>query len=160
MTVAIREADDGDRTFVVENWLDSFRTAYGAGLIQMDDWYDVMRPQLQKALARPGVRTLVAYETDEPDRVADLYGFLVFDPALTDRHVTLPMVLYVYVKAPYRKWGYARRLFAAAGIDPHEPFFYACRTEAVGRLAHKIPRAKWQPLPARFPKQQTERRER
>lgn len=154
MTVAIREADASDRRFVISSWLDSFRNSYNAGLIGMSDWWAVMHPQIEKVLDRAGVRTLVAYETREKDRVADLYGFITFDST-----VKPTMVFYVYVKAPYRRAGYrngkrvgdghARILFAAAGIDPLSPFDYACKTQDVAALSTKIPRARWQPLLAR-----------
>lgn len=164
MSFAIRPADAGDRTFIIQNWLDSYRTAFSAGLIAMEDWYKVMWPQVEKVLDRPGVRTLVAHETDETERVADLYGFITFDPAMRhllgrDKRATiLPTVVYVYVKGSHRRWGYARKLFAAAGIDPRSEFVYVCDTEATKRLRMKIPNAKWAPLSARFPHTTNERR--
>lgn len=167
MTVAFRPAvfefdrpgkPSPDRLFVVDAWVSTYRKAFTAGLIQMEDWYTVMIPQVEKALVRPDVRTLVAYETEAPDRLADLYGFITFDA--TERP---PLVYYVYTKEPYRRggrgrlWdgpGLARQMFAAAGIDPERPFTFVCSTPAVRalELARKIPMSRWTPLPGRYAK--------
>lgn len=160
MTIAFRDANAGDRKFVIASWLDSFRTAFAAGMIAMDDWYTVMWPQIEKVLDRPGVRTIVAYETEDDDPgIADLYGFISFDPTHVERRsgLPLPYVYYCYVKETSRRAGRARRLFGAAGIDPRAQFAYACRTEMAIKLGQKIPMAKWQPLAARFAKEPTRR---
>jgi hypothetical protein len=57
----------------------------------------------------------------------------------------------VYVKEPYRRGGIARGLFAAAGVDPRERFFYTCKTGIGAELARsKASRAEWRPLIARY----------
>lgn len=120
----------------------------------MEDWTDVMVPQITKAIARPGVQVLVAYDPDATDQLADLAGFIAFDAT------TAPVyVYYVYVKQAYRcgrgrigAEGIGRGLFRAAGIDPSLPFGYACRTPIVAKISRKIPMARWDPLVARFPK--------
>lgn len=154
MTVAIRAAKATDRDLIIHAWVESFRLANTAGMIAMDDWWDVMAPQVVRVLDRAGSRTLVAYETEEAGGVADLYGFITFDREPEPPWRSLPIVFYVYVKAPYRREGYARRLFDAAGIHPAKPFVYACSTpaEAEIRRARKIPSAQWRPLLARYPR--------
>jgi len=142
MSVAFRHATHKDEPFVISGWSASYRTTESAGLIQMVDWATVMHPQIRKAMKRPDVETIVAYEGDDP---GFLYGFIVADP-------TVPLVYYCYVKQPYRRAGYARALFAAMHIDPAKPFEYACESWATAELAPKIPLAKWNPLAARFPK--------
>ncbi len=147
MTLAFRPAEPADRNFIVDAWSGSYSLAFTAGMIQIEDWHQVMVPQIVKALARPDVRTVVAYETTETSHTADLFGFLTVDT------VEAPaLVYYCYTKEPYRRAGVARGLFRAAGIDPRLPFRYVCSTPMTRTLERKIPLAKWQPLLGRFPK--------
>jgi GNAT superfamily N-acetyltransferase len=156
VTVAFRPAELSDRRFIVGAWMMSFRTSHSAGLIAMDDWVGVMRPQIEKLLEREGTTTVVAYDPDEPAGLTDLQGFIAADVTPG----SLPLVLYVYVKEPYRRWGYARGLFRAIGVDPERPFLYACKTAVVAELARlrKIPSARWDPLAARYPNKRAPRR--
>lgn len=151
-----------DRHLVVSAWTQSYRTAHTAGMIQDEDWYRVMDEQVAKALDRPDVRTIVAYNPAETDHIADLYGFIT-----ADTNESPPLVYYCYVKQAYRRggngrlWsgpGLARQLFAAMGVDPEMPFHYVCSTPMVRKLDRKIPLSKWTPLYGRFPK--SERRNR
>jgi hypothetical protein len=93
---------------------------------------------------------------------ADLLGFIVVDtvekPAL---------VYYVFAKEHYRRggggriWrgpGLGRQLFAAAGVDPGQPFNFVCSTPICRMLERKIPMARWRPLLGRFPKSERRRR--
>lgn len=155
MAVAFRPADFSDRNpgsewnFVVDSWVRSFQFAHTAGMIAMEDWFPVMIRQVEKLLERQDVQTIVAYEPGEKSKLADIQGFITFDTT-----GSLPVVFYVFVKETFRKWGYARGLFGAAGIDPERPFVYTCTTGVVSRIFHerKIPLAKWDPLIARFSK--------
>lgn len=150
------ESPGPDRLFVKDGWLGSYRDAYTAGLIQVEDWYPVMIPQLDKVLAKPDVRVTVAAIAGTPDRVADLLGFIV-----ADLEETPALVYYVFVKEHYRRagrgriWGgpgIGRGLFDAIGVDPTQPFNYVCSTPMCRRLERKIPMARWRPLDGRFPK--------
>lgn len=152
MTVCFRPATEGDRSFIVSAWSSSFRDAYAAGLIAMDDWATVMRPQIEKVLARPDCTTMIAHDSDE-DPTVGLYGFISADVARSPA-----LVYYCYTKQAYRRMGIARGLFAAIGVDPSRAFDYACRTIAVSELARKIPSSRWQPLAARYPKTTTPRK--
>lgn len=141
--LAFRRATDSDRVMVVRTFLDSTRTMRSAGLIAMDDWEAVMRPQAEKLLARPGVEVLVAYAPGE-EPPFDVYGWLAHEKG----HIW-PYVLFVYVFANYRKNGIARRLLAEAAIGPDDEFRYAVWLER--SLAEKVPLATWSPLTARYP---------
>lgn len=144
--IAFRPMAANDERFVVSSWAMSYRDSDYAGLIAYDDWHRVMRPTIAKLLRRPGMRTVVAHETDDPDPLADLYGFVTADTT-----ADVPVVYYVYVKHAYRLSGIARALFDAIGVDPARPFRYACKTAAVSKIyeARKIPCAQWDPVPAR-----------
>ncbi len=163
MTLAFRPAADHDQTFIVDAWVSSYRTAHAAGMISMATWRAVMWPEVERVLRLPNTRTFVAYETDETDHVADLYGFISVDTAAPP-----PIVWYVYTKEAYRRggngrlWdghGLARKLFAAAGVDPTSPFVYGCKTSVVAELSRlrKIPSAKWDPVSTRFDNPRRER---
>ena len=120
MTVAFRFAEAEDRRFIIDGWVTSYKQSYYAGLIAMSDWRSIMWGQIEKVIDRQDVRTVVAYETEDTGHLADLYGFITADSELAP-----PLVYYIYVAQPYRRGGYARRLFAAVGVDPDRPFQYA-----------------------------------
>lgn len=157
---AYRDATPADRTFIRSTWSSSYKAANAAGMIASEDWADVMHRQVDKLLDRSDVRAIVAFERADP---TFLYGFIAGDTSSA-----VPIVFYVYVKEPYREAGradgkrvgdgHARGLFRALGVDPREPFLYACRTAVVTRLVDKIPRARWDPNVARYPKNQKETR--
>ena len=144
-----RLAAEGDRIFVDYGWLDSYRWAHAAGMIHMDDWRDVMLPQIARVRNRPRTITLIA---EEPGALA---GFITCDPSNDP-----PLVFYVYVKEQYRRAGIARGLFREAGIDPNERFVYACKTAVISELTRKMPRARFDPYAARFDEYRPRRHER
>lgn len=155
MTIAYRPAEIDDAPFVVSTWSRAFKESRSAGTIATEDWERVMHPQIQRILARPTVRTVVAYENTAPDF---LYGYIAAEPERVD-----PVVHFVYVKEPYRRAGYARGLFATIGIDPTARFFFTHWTPVVAKLTmqrdqhgemipngNKIPNAKHEPKFARY----------
>lgn len=151
-----REATGDDWALVVDSWLSSFRTSHAAGLIAMEDWRSVMTGQVNKLLARPGVKVTVACRPGAEGTRADLYGWVAVEAAYTfldragrERRMP-PMVLFVYVKDHYRGMGFARGLLRAAGIELGDAFDYAAKTPVVSKLRTKIPRARWNPLRARY----------
>lgn len=144
-----RPAEPRDRAFIVSSWSTSFKHARSAGMINAGDWADVMHAQIVKLLERPDVRTLVACENKDPDF---LYGFICGDTAESEwrRHLGMPVIHYVFVKAPYRKEQRARALFEALGVDPTKSFAYSCQTATLSRIGSKVPLARWFPIVARY----------
>lgn len=138
---------DRDRPFVIGTWSANYKNSHYAGIVQSEDWPDVMHEAIRKILDRPGTRTLVAY-----DPPSFLYGAIVGDTS-----GPMPVVYWVYVKDPYRGAGIARGLFAALGVDPAREFLYTCRTIACVRLADKIPLARFTPGAARYANYQEHR---
>jgi hypothetical protein len=161
--IAYRPADMADqleRNFIVDAWVGSYRGAKTSGIIQIEDWYPVMIPTVEKILAKPDVRTVVA--TVPGVTVADLLGFITADTA--ERPA---LVYYVFVKTHYRRggagrlWpgsGVGRGLFEAIGVDPAQPFNYVASTPMCRILERKIPMARWEPNLGVYPK--SERRNR
>jgi hypothetical protein len=143
--ISHRPATPDDRRFVVSAWSSSYKTAHTAGMIHTDDWATVMHAQIERLIARPDVRTIVAFERKDPTFV---YGFICGDPT-----GSVPIVFYVYTKEPYRRSGHARGLFGAIGISPLGRFLYACKTAIVPTLTGKIPSARFDPSVARYPKE-------
>ena len=150
MTIAVRPIATADRRFVISSWVASTRHLRRSIVIQDADWWTLMFPQVEKAIDRPGVHTLVAYETDDTDHVADLYGFITADTSESP-----PLVYFVYVKEAYRRAGIASRLFAAVGVNPSARFDYVVRVPLLSALSEKIPLAKHNPEPAIYPKRRT-----
>lgn len=138
--MTIRPAIADDRAFIVSGWSASQRLTRDIPLVPMAQWAAVWRPVVEYHLDRPGVSTLVAHGREA------LFGFLVFEPSY---------VLYCYVAQPYRRRGFARALFVAAGIDPCGPFSYACRTKTSWELRGKTPSARYDPFRARFAEKET-----
>lgn len=149
MSIAFRSIEPRDRPFVISTWETSYRRAHTSGAIPMVLWADIMRGVVEHYVDRPHTLTIVAHNPDDPDPIADLYGFICCEP---DEHP--PIVYYVYVKEAYRKQGIARSLFHAAGIKPTGRFEYLCSTPVVPYLQTKIPLAAWRPVRARYSKEE------
>jgi len=161
--ISHRLASADDRRFVIASWSASFKGSYAAGMIYSDgvptkdkhgnvfliDYADIMHAQIGRVLEQQDTRTYVAFESKDP---TFLYGFIAGDTS-----DAVPTVFYVYVKLPYRKHGIAHGLFGALGVDPKQNFIYACRTDDSTRLSDKIPRARWNPLVARYSKENARR---
>lgn len=146
MTTALRAMSPDDRAFVVSGWSSSLRLSRDVPLIPMSRWAAIMHPVIEYALDRPAAHTFVAHGSV-------LQGFICAEPRY---------VLYLYVAQPFRRQGIARALFEAAGIDPSEPFGYACRTRASWELLakhRKAPCAVYDPFRARFDDTQESRTE-
>jgi hypothetical protein len=132
VTVAFRRADfsnEPERHFIVDSWVSSYRYSDTSGMIAPENWFRVMIPEVERVLDRPDAITIVAYEPGDTSRLSDIQGFITVDT--TEQ---IPVVFYCFVKEAYRRSGYARGLFNAAGIDPARPFFYTCTTEIVSRI--------------------------
>lgn len=133
-----------DRSFIISTWSSSFKESNYAGIISDEDWGMVMHPQFEKYLARDDTRAIIACDRD--DR-SEFYGWIAGN---TEERT--PVVFFVYVKAPYRLAGIARRLFHALGVDPLQRFVYPCGMPSAIQLAHKVPLAKLNPRGLRYSK--------
>jgi GNAT superfamily N-acetyltransferase len=144
--IAFRPATLADRPFVVATWSASYKRSHSAGIIQTEDWAGIMHGQIEKVLAREGMRAVIAYDKRDQDY---LYGWIAGDTT-----ASTPVVAYVYVKEPYRRQGIARGLFSAFGVDPKRHFLYPCKTGIVAKLSSKVPLAKFNNNEIRYPKEQ------
>jgi GNAT superfamily N-acetyltransferase len=143
--IAYRRAEASDMAFVVDSWIDSYKSAHAAGMIAMGDFRTVYQRQIALALARPGTQLWVAYHPGDTDHTADIYGW-----AAVEHSDGCPYVQYCYVKSAYRRMGIAKSLLAKAGITPDRHWEYSCKTGIVTKLAKAMPNARWNPLRIRF----------
>lgn len=166
MSLAYRPAEPEDLSFIIESFLDSFRTSRAAGLISMETWKEVMRPEWARILARPGIEVYVAYHPGDDSRLADLYAWLVIEreyeiPANLLRSgrrsremvpADVPLVHYCFTKQAYRRMGVMKGLFRVAGLG--KKWNYSTRTPVVSAMteAGKLPHARWLHLVARYEK--------
>lgn len=155
----IRLADEADRAFVVDSWLRSFRDAHAAGLIRMSRWKEVMRPEIEALLSRPGCVTKVMGHP-ERDGATDLIGWAAGEPTVqvmgkdSKLRADGPLLHMVYVKDIYRGMGHAKKLLEALGIDPTRRFLYTTKTAAATKTSDSycslFDFGRWNPIPARF----------
>ncbi len=144
--IAFRPVAPFDMKLVLDAWVSSFRTSHTAGMLSPSRYRLAQWAQCEEIIAMPNTRTIVAYETDDDDHIADLYGFICVDLAGSP-----PIAWYVYTKEAFRRMGIARKLFAAAGINPDLPFVYGYKTAIVAELRdlRKIQMARFTPTPLR-----------
>lgn len=172
-----------DFRYVIKSWLDTYRASKSSGLLSLTPHVEhcptcneeidfgyvrVMGMLIERILRRPDVDVLVASNPREKPPL-DLHGFIVVErnvqvpvyrPPLYKPEIEptdAPLVHYVAVKKIYRRHGIAKALFKAAKIDPRAEYLYTCHTPGSVELerAGKMPRAKWNPLCARFEKKGT-----
>jgi GNAT superfamily N-acetyltransferase len=143
VAISHRDATEDDLKFVVSSWSRAYKSSPAAGIIATEDWPIIMHATLKKLVARPGTRTVLAYESSDP---WFLYGFICGD--VTNR---VPVVHFCYVKEAHRKTGIGRRLLSALGVSPYEAFNYSCWTHVILKIQHRIPYARHAPEWARYP---------
>lgn len=147
--VAYRLARESDQAFLMDSWLRSCKHSRFIGPIPMDEYAACMSRWVTAILKRPGVEVLIACNPEDDDQI---FGFICHEQGFR-----LPLVHFTYVKQPFRKFGIARGLFGAAKIDLNRAFQFTfqSRDMDLAQRRGKFPAAKWTPLYARFPKQET-----
>lgn len=144
MSIAYRPAEPRDRDWIITNWEQSYQDSNTAGIIRMETWSALMKRECAGYLDRAYATTIVAYNPDATPGLADLHGFISGEP---DEKPA--MVYYVYVEQSMRRFGIARGLFGALGVDPSKMFTYLCSTPILApsrELIRKVPLAKWVPV--------------
>jgi hypothetical protein len=124
-------------SFVVESWLASYRASPWSGVVT-NNLYDAVYGDTIRQLFERGALCWVAHHPDDENHII---GFLVTEYTRDG----VPVVHYVFTKDYARRQGVARSLFAAAGIDPKERFFYTFRTGS----ARAFPGGRYEPAVAR-----------
>lgn len=162
--IAFRPVEPSDLRFIEKSYLDSAKTSHSSGLSpvipwdplhESQGWYERELPLWRAILRRPNLRGVAAHKPGEsPESGADLYGYLLYEEGYTDHQsgVSLPYVVFLYVKSNYRKphLRVEDRLFELAGIDPSQPFHWAVKTPSISRNS-KFRSINHRPLYVRFP---------
>lgn len=118
---------DDDRQFIVSTWSRTFKDSHYAGILDTDDYAAVMHATIKRVLDRPETVAMLACEHDDPGY---LYGHIVGEVEAD----AVPIVHYLFVKAPHRGRGIARGLVDALGLNARGYFVYTCKTGDVACL--------------------------
>lgn len=115
--VTIRDGGERDQAFVFSSWLQSYRSSAFARPIATHTYFDRHHAVLERILARPTTRVVVATPEDAP---AVILGWAVTEGLLRGSArdgatAPTPTLHYVYVKEQFRKLGIARQLVARIG---------------------------------------------
>ncbi len=118
--ITFREFDPtrpGESGLVMEPWLNAWRTTPPWRRSSHHEvWTAAWEPRIEAILDQADTRLLMAVADNNPDRI---YGWICYDPP--DAHdlgaMAGPVVHFVYVKRPFRRFGIASALaFQAAGL--------------------------------------------
>lgn len=123
--------------FVWETWLSSFRKSPWAGVVP-NNLYKPVYLETMRQLVERGAEVVCATNPEKPGHIL---GWLCYERTSD----AIPVVHYCFVKPLFRKRGVAASLFAAAGIDPKQRFFYTFKTPA----ARYFPGGQYEPAIAR-----------
>lgn len=149
--------------FVRHSWVESYRCSHYAGMVPMEDYFNVYHGILTKLLNRDGVAVMIAFNEHQPTQI---FGFCCYEEGFTK-----PLVHYVYIKEDFRQLpkkdekfreGIATTLLKECGIPPEKPFYYTFKTGIWSRLARwgaPFCGGIYRPLMARFSKTEAQNHE-
>ncbi len=125
--VSIREAQEGDVSFIFSSWLKSFRTGLVCKKVENTVYFTEHHKLVERLLKRS--TTLIASDPEDP---ATIYGYLCFE-----RIEGLFVLHYVYVKHTFRAMGVMRQLMAATEQDFNTAGLFSHMTIIMERLSLK-----------------------
>jgi hypothetical protein len=109
--IVVRAFEAGDKSFIYDSWLKSFRnTSPFAKSIRDDVYYLGEASKITAMSMRPKSNVMIATFPDEPGVIL---GFIAFEPET---------IHYCYVRDVWRKNGIARMLFEASGLSRMSAF--------------------------------------
>lgn len=98
--VDFRLAKAEDVPFILDSWLRSYKTSNYALPIPADIYFPLHRAAVLHMVQHPGISCRLAVNPRDAEQI---YGYLI--------HLTsAPVIHYVYVKYPFRKFGIGTRL--------------------------------------------------
>ena len=104
MDIELRQACDADTNFVLNSYLRCRRHDRATTLITNAVFFPAEERQFKAVLGR--ATTVVACAADDPDQI---YGWLTYEMA-----ADVAILHFCYVKHPFRRFGIAAKLVAAA----------------------------------------------
>ena len=124
--IEVRPGTPADHPFVGASWLKClWKNSPFAKGVAHDTFFAHHKPLVERALVRASV--LVAHPHGDPDTIV---GYLVHEAAADGR----ACVQWVYVRAPWRRVGIARRLLQAARLDLSKAFYTLASYDAAPLL--------------------------
>lgn len=134
--LAYRLAEEPDMGLVVNSWVAAYRTSDDLDPLPMAVRNGVIREMVDHYQALESVEVWVAHHPGAAGTGADLYGWLALD-RVGDAP---PVLLFAYVKQPYRQMGIASGLLRAAGLSRDSDLRYRHKTGAITLARKKLPR--------------------
>lgn len=108
----IRPAIEADYDFIIPTFLKSYySTSYFAKPLRWHVYEPHQRAVINKLLARPDARILVAHAIGIPELIL---GWLLYEPTVFH---------YVYTKLAFHHFGVATKLIEHTAIDPNTAYF-------------------------------------
>jgi hypothetical protein len=113
--VYIRPMREKDVNFIIASWLNNYKESPFGKRITKQIYFTEQQNTIKRILQSEGVSVAVACNPEDHDFI---YGYLV-----TEATPEMPSVHYAFVKATFQKFGIAKIMMKASGIDPHRFFF-------------------------------------
>lgn len=135
--VLLRPFAPGDNSFIFSTWLRDMRDA-DASALPDDLWFNAHRAYIERVMADPKVRVLVACAADAPN---EILGYAVATPT--------EVLQWVFVRKGLRRQGLAKRLLLEIQAPPGTPSMWMT---ALGRQVLQNPRRSRQLRSARAAK--------
>lgn len=132
---SVRIAADSDLPFIFNSFLKSFRDSPSVSGVPNTVFYDGHHAVIERLLAHPGARTLVACNAADP---AQIYGY-----AIGRDFGAFKSIDWLYSKHSFRGFGIARSLMMDL-VGPHPspvPLYYTHRVKHMDRLLKNRPMA-------------------
>ena len=99
--VAFRDPCADDLSFIFASWLKSYRNSDPCTHMLNEVYYGNHKKVVERLLKESQV--IMVCNADEPDHI---FGYAVYDYI-----GTMPLLHYIYVKQPYRRFGIAHQLY-------------------------------------------------
>jgi GNAT superfamily N-acetyltransferase len=139
--VVIRDAASGDMNFLKNSVGNSLRSSLEGTAMPNEVYWPFYYPILCRRVVDEG-RVRVMVLQDDTDSII---GWISTDPHHADA------LHYVYVKEPFRGFGFARMLCDDAGITAK--CSYSLRHKAARKLEERYPTARYRPIVLLMPKE-------
>jgi len=126
--VRLRPATESDVDFIFNSWLKCYR--YSPNTVgAQNPVYFAQHHKLIEGLCKRANITIACNAAD----IAQIYGYVCSE--MIDE---LPVIHFLYVKQPFRKFGIAMQLAEVAGFKRESPVFFTHRTFTAENLEKKF----------------------
>lgn len=140
--VAIRELRLADQAFVYGTWLQGhYEKSLWAKGMEWEAYKNYHHAVVERLLYQGAARTLVACAPEEPDQI---FGYCTYNWSNT---VWPPVLHYLFVKGPLRRFGIANKLMEEAGFSKTKSFAFTQlnNSDLIHQMRKKWPLGKYVP---------------